>query len=145
MTDSMIALTLTRIEQNDLATFGRIEDTDHQQWCVTLERPWLDNAHDVSCVPAGTYTAHRYASPKRGYDVFMLSGVPNRGDIELHIGNTVADSEGCILLGTMYGVVNGQHGITGSGDAFRAFMRRLQGVDAFTLTIVDPQPTVLAA
>lgn len=142
----MSDLTLQRVEQNDFATYGRIVDAENKQVCLTLERPWVDvngdgiSDRNVSCIPAGSYPARRYRSPKRGYDVFMLSGVPGRGDIELHIGNLPHDSEGCILLGSNFGTVNGQHGITGSAAAFARFMSSMTGIDTFTLHVLDPQP-----
>lgn len=142
------ALRLTRLTQNAFATYGQIVDEENRALCVTLEKPWVDLNQDgisdknVSCVPPGEYPASRYHSPKRGYDVFMLSGVPGRGDIELHIGNTPHDSEGCILLGSNFGDVGGQHGITGSQATFSRFMASLKGIDAFTLTVVDPAEVI---
>lgn len=146
----MTTLTLQRLEQTDLATFGHIVDAEHQQWCVTLELPWVDANDDglsdrnVSCVPAGTYAAHRRLSHLHGgtgrhnYDVFELADVPGRSAIELHVGNLPHDSRGCILLGSQFGLVNGQHGITGSAAAFGRFMDRLKGIDTFTLVIRNP-------
>ena len=134
----MIAFTLPRLEQTAFATFGQLVDEERNVICLTLEPAWRENEHDVSCIPAGAYVARRFHSPKRGYDVFMLENVPNREAIELHVGNTSADTEGCILLGSNLGTVNGQPGITGSAAAFRRFMDRMQGVDTFTLTITDP-------
>lgn len=136
----MNTLTLRRLEMTPFATFGQLSNEEDRFVAATLERPWLDNLHDESCIPAGTYEARRYHSPKRGYDVFMLASVPDREDIELHIGNTAADSHGCILLGSNFGVVNGQRGITGSAAAFARFMDGLRGVDAFTLVVSDPAP-----
>ena len=134
----MTAIALHRLEQTAFATFGQLVDEEQNVVCVTLELPWHENEHDVSCIPAGMYTAHRRHSPKHGYDLFELANVPNRANIELHIGNLPHDSLGCILLGSNLGIVNGQHGITGSAAAFRRFMDRMQGVDTFTLTITDP-------
>ena len=129
----------------DGPTFGRLEDEENAQVCVTLELPWLGNAHSVSCIPAGTYPAHRYLSPKRGYEVFMLDDVPLRSSIELHIGNTAHDTDGCVLLGTAAGLLNGQRGITGSGDAFRKFMNLCAGEQNIVVHIVDPAPPAEAA
>lgn len=138
----MTTLALHRLQRTAFATFGQLVDEEQTVICLTLELPWRDNEHDASCIPAGTYTAHRRHSPKHGYDLFELSGVPDRSNIELHIGNTTADTEGCILLGSNLGTVNGQPGITGSAAAFRRFMERMQGVDAFALTITDPLPLI---
>lgn len=135
-----VHLRLQRIEQTDFATYGHLLDDENKVWCATLERPWLDNAHDESCIEPGSYTAHRRLSPKRGYDVFELDQVPGRGNIEIHRGNLPQDSEGCILLGTAFGAVNGQPGIVESRIAFDDFMNRLHAVNGITLDVLPPSP-----
>jgi hypothetical protein len=134
-------LRLERLSHTDFATYGQIVDDENQVLCLTLEKPWLENAHNVSCIPPGTYAAFRRSSPKRGYDVFELAHVPGRSNIELHIGNLPRDSEGCILLGSNFGTVDGQRGITGSTVAFARFMTRLKHVQGFELEVVAPAPS----
>ena len=131
-------LTLHRMSQTAYATFGRLQDGEDRQLCVTLERPWVDNLHDLSCVPAGTYPIVRYHSPKRGYDVWLLEQVPNRDMIELHIGNVPADTDGCILVGTHFGETIKGYGIVESKAAFDAVMQATNGETAGTLVILDP-------
>lgn len=135
-----LPLRLIRIEQNEHATFGLLQDAEAKQLAVTLELPWKDNAHDVSCVPAGAYTAHRRYSPKHRVEVFELAGVPDRANIEIHVGNFASDSLGCILLGSDFGQFEGERGIVKSRAAFEAFMASMAGVDTFTLAIHDPSP-----
>ncbi len=72
------------------------------------------------------------------YEVFELDNVPGRSNIQIHVGNKVADSEGCILLGTEFGEIDGEHGVIGSRDAFAEFMRLLSGEQNFILTISNP-------
>lgn len=131
-------LTLPRLERNDFATYGQIVDDTQKLLCVTLERPWLDNAPMISSIPAGEFTFHRRLSPKRGYDVFITQDVPGRSDIEIHKGNLPTDSEGCILVGSHFGDLGAKHGIIGSAEAFERFMDRMRGVDQFTLVVVNP-------
>lgn len=135
---SRIALHLRRLSQTDFATYGELLDAEQRLLCVTLERPWLANAHEVSCIPPGVYPAHRRLSPKRGYELFELSNVPDRTHIEIHVGNLPKDSEGCILVGSSFGDLEGHRGVLGSKVAFSRFMRRLRDVDDFTLTVTDP-------
>ncbi len=136
----MKTIRLVRLDSNDYATYGQLIDGEGRQLCVTLELPWKGNAHNVSSIPAGEYTAHRRMSPKRGYEVFELDNVPDRSNIELHIGNLVTDSSGCILLGSAFGLLGEKHGVIRSGEAFRAFMDAMRGVDSFTLVVLDPEP-----
>jgi hypothetical protein len=135
---------LHRLSQTAHATFGQLADPEGVVLAVTLELPWQGNAHTVSCIPAGTYECRRYLSPKRKYELFELVGVPGRSHIELHIGNLPHDSQGCILIGTRFETINGQHGIAESAPAFRRFMEYLHGRDTFSLTIIDPSPDVVA-
>lgn len=140
----MTTIALQRLARTDYATYGQLIDAEQKVLAVTLELPWRNNQRMISCIPAGTYVAHRFPSPKRGYDVFKLDGVPDRDDIEIHIGNLPHDTDGCILVGSNLGVVNGQHGVTGSAAAFARFMDGLKGVDTFSLVVSDPSPGVLA-
>jgi hypothetical protein len=66
--------------------------------CYCLERPWMGNKPLVSAIPAGTYSAHvRYDHPDAWR--IELDNVPGREHVEIHVGNYVFDSEGCILVG----------------------------------------------
>lgn len=132
---------LQRDSQTSERTIGRLETDDGQVVCFTMELSWRDNAHGDwqtgSCIPAGTYPALRFTSPHIGYELFQLANVPDRVGIDIHKGNTVRDSEGCILLGTTRGTLNGMDAVLDSKDAFDAFMASQAGVDRFTLTVVD--------
>lgn len=133
-----VNLHLKRVKQNDFATYGRLYAEDATEICVTLEPPWRDNLKGASCIPAGTYEAARYLSPMRGYTVPCLFNVPGRSAIEIHKGNLPIDTEGCILVGSAFGDLQGQPGITGSKLAFVKLMTEIQNVDRVTIGISDP-------
>jgi hypothetical protein len=83
---------LNRIISTGNGTFGALI-RDDQMFCMTLEPP-------IPKLPAGTYKCELYDSPKRGYKVYKIDfpqedGIP----LEIHIGNTIADTTGCILVG----------------------------------------------
>lgn len=72
--------------------------------CYTLEEPWRNNApgnphaETESCIPEGRY----YCVPHNGArfkNVWRLLNVPGREAILIHAGNTLKDTEGCILVG----------------------------------------------
>lgn len=121
---------LRRIYQSPDVTLGAFGEAGSPPFIVTLELPWKDNAHKVSCIPDGRYNVIRYPSPKRGYDVPMLVGVKGRDSIEIHIGNTVEDTDGCILVGMQYGV----RGIEQSVRAFN-MLKEMLGDEPFILTV----------
>ena len=63
-----------------------------------LELPWLENKRNVSCIPTGIYKINKHISPKFG-DCFSIKNVKNRSDILIHSGNSINDTQGCILVG----------------------------------------------
>ena len=141
--------TLIRHKQDAFATYGRLKDRDGKEVCVTLERPWVDNNDDgkrdrgVSCIVAGTYVVkRRLDSPKHG-ECFELQDVPDATNIQIHAANLPDELEGCIALGTAFGQVQRKKdagplpGIVSSKTAMAAFMRRMEGIDAWTLDVVD--------
>jgi hypothetical protein len=73
-----------------------------EEFCDTLELAWKDNQRSISCIPAGEYKV-RLRLPResatRDYIHLLVQDVPNRSYILVHIGNTTADTKGCILVG----------------------------------------------
>ena len=91
-------LVLIRDTQDEYATLGRLS-VDGNALCHTLERPWMDNRRRISCIPAGVYNGAVQPSPRFKRDLPELLDVPDRDQILFHTGNTVHDTEGCILVG----------------------------------------------
>ena len=69
--------------------------------CYVLELPNLNNQKQISCIPKGIYSVQRITSPKHGLCYEVLN-VPNRSNIEIHIGNYPADIMGCLAVGLDY-------------------------------------------
>lgn len=76
----------------------------------SVERDWLDNKANISCIPAGTYTLTPHNSPKFG-KVYALenkelgvsiSGSTQRTHILIHSANYASQLQGCIALGTTF-------------------------------------------
>ena len=65
----------------------------------TLERPWEDNREGTSCIPLGEYLCEEDTTGV--FKWWALKGVPNRAGIELHQGNRIEDTKGCILVGRL--------------------------------------------
>ncbi len=105
--------------------------------CWTLE----DVLRDVkipgeTAIPAGTYHVILVPSPKRhGLLVPLLRDVPNFTAIEIHPGNTPADTLGCLLVGQ----TRGRGVVGGSVAAFTPLMDKLTAAAApLTIRIEDP-------
>lgn len=125
-------LKLVRVAANSSQTQGVIVWGDVAQY-VTLEPPWKDNKVGVSCIPHGTYQATLHNSPKFG--TTYLIDVPGRSEIITHVGNTVDDTHGCILVGSKFGKIKGQPAILTSKFAVEDMIRRLTYLGAKTLTL----------
>ena len=101
----MKKLTLKRIAKKADYTIGRLEDENGVKICDTLEPKYRDykggelKVPRKSAVPEGTYPVVITKSKKFGKYLPLLVGVPGFEGIRIHSGNTVNDTEGCILVG----------------------------------------------
>ena len=77
-------VSLSRIEISDAGTMGRIA-VDGKFVCFAVERPWLDNRRNVSCIPPGRYDLAYVDSPKFGRRL-EVKDVPDRTHILVHAG-----------------------------------------------------------
>ncbi len=122
-------LTLHRQPSTPAGTFG-ILAVGNDPLCHTLERPWDDNKPRLSCVPAGLYDCVRH-NGSHFQNVWELCGVPGREAILIHPGNSIRDTEGCILVGQeCY-----QNNLLRSRAAIDDLRAKLP--DSFTLEIID--------
>lgn len=129
---NVILQRITPQAQSEKGTFG-VWLIDYKPYFVTLELPWKDNQKGVSCIPAGTYKATKVFSEHFQRQVYLLANVPNRDAVEIHIGNTVKDIRGCIIVGMEYNMTD--YAITSSGVAFDKLMSLMPS--EFDLTICD--------
>jgi len=68
-----------------------------ENFCDTLENPYINNERNISCIPEGQYKV-RLRLPResatRDYLHLLVQDVPNRSYILFHIGNTAKDTSG---------------------------------------------------
>lgn len=134
-------LDLIRVGQSVRGTFGVIRFLS-VPFVLTLERPWQDNAQNVSCIPSGRYRCERVRSPKFGW-TFEVKNVPNRDHVLFHSGNTIEDTHGCILVGEEFSGTWEKPTLASSQRGFTEFLNCLDGVNTFELNVMDaPAPTV---
>jgi hypothetical protein len=101
----------------------------------TVERPWLDNQQNISCIPTGTYQLGRVNSPKFGPGTWEIQDVPNRSNILLHAGNTQNDVSGCLAVGL--GVFGQLQGVSTSRQAIENLYLTLASKITEEITIRD--------
>lgn len=109
--------------------------------CYVLEDVVRDPGTKVfgqTAIPAGTYKVVVDFSPHMQKVLPRLLDVPGFEGIRIHSGNTDADTEGCLLLGTAW---PGGNLITGSRIAFAKVFPQIQAAwdkkDPITITITD--------
>jgi Family of unknown function (DUF5675) len=89
--------TLTREHSTRPGIFGRLEFDG--QVLFTAELPWLNNATNKSCIPAGEYRIRPRWFNQKGYLAIGIDGVPGRSNILIHRGNHPSEVRGCVLVG----------------------------------------------
>lgn len=111
-----------------------------EKFCLTLEHAFEDG--DGNLYPklkrGATYKCvrgiHQLArGPK--FPTFEITGVPGHSGILFHVGNFNKDSDGCVLMGKRLHVENSEHWIDDSHVSFTAFLKALEEVDEFDLTV----------
>lgn len=126
---------IKRVSENKDGTFG-VLIKDSVQFAVTLEKRWVNNYPNESCIPAMTYRCERIISPRFG-ETFEVMYVAGRTHILFHKGNTNRDSRGCILIAESFDYLNGKAAILSSGKGFKEFMSMVKGDNTFELRIID--------
>lgn len=102
----------------------------------TIERTWLNNKRNTSCIPSGRYLCKfmkRSASGKYK-NCYHVQSVQDRSGILIHNGNLASHSKGCIILGIKRGFLNGKRAVLASKSAMSKLARITKKKD-FYLTI----------
>lgn len=112
--------------------------------CRMLELPNRQNQCNLSCILTGDYQVIYLARSASGKykDVYCIVNVPGRSGILIHAGNFAgdrklgrrADSHGCPLPATRFGMLAGQHAGLASRGALVA-LHRATGKEDFMLHI----------
>lgn len=111
-------LKLLRVSNSDIVTQGVIvDDLTGIPLCLTLEEPWRENKRSISCIPVGVYECE-YGQNSKGKGVYHVKDVPGRDFVQIHIGNTTLDIEGCILVGCEFGKYKDLQAVLSSTRAF---------------------------
>lgn len=130
-------LGVLRDEEGDAAREVRGDPT---RLCYTLERPWRDNRLCISHIPPGDYEVR--PDRRKGSHKFRFNDVETRprSAIEIHAGNVVEDTQGCIMVGADVGPMTayGKPHIAIYHSRTTLQWLRAHYPRGFQLTITDP-------
>jgi hypothetical protein len=122
-------LTLRRLALEHDCTLGVLL-VDGIPFCFTVERPWLNNAPNISCIPAASYPVKwvmtQTAGNRNGRGL-GVENVPERNLIRIHVANTADEVKGCIGLGLQRHDFTRGRGVSQSRAALSALMDILEG------------------
>lgn len=114
---------IERFCESPMGTFGRVILDDFQ--CYSVERQWLGNTPNLSCIPVGTYDIIRVPNLKKKGAQWQFVDVPDRSAIEFHVANVASEVQGCIGLGKSLGTLWGQWAVMESADTLLLFNKLL--------------------
>ncbi len=130
-----MAVTITRSPSTPKGTFG-VLSIDGAPVCVTCELPFLNNAPEVSCIPAGNYHCVRHVSAKFPLgNTWEITNVPGRTGVLIHNANDIAQLEGCIAVGSTFGQVNGLPAVLNSVATLAMLNQKLP--EEYDITILQ--------
>jgi hypothetical protein len=118
---------LERFAHTPMGVFGEL--TIDGVTCYTVERPWLDNKPNESCIPEGVYSLELGMYNNGGYPAYEIMNVPDRSLIKMHIANNMNDVVGCVGFGSKLGFYEGLWSVLGSRGAMNGFMKAMDGED----------------
>lgn len=89
----------------------------------TLELPWLNNQHDISCIPLGEYKCTKIAAT-HNIPYEHISIITSRQGICIHSANYYTQLRGCIAVGKERIDINndGVKDVTESMNTFKQLM-----------------------
>lgn len=130
----METYTLLRDYMDTVVTLGNLLRPSGEVLCQTLELAWDDNEPEVSCIPPGIYKCVKHDSARHP-DTWEVTGVPDRSEILIHAGNTINDTNGCILVGNAFGRIDGDSAVLNSKETIKMLRKTLP--DEFMLDVQE--------
>jgi hypothetical protein len=135
MTGAVAEIRITRQLETPRCTIGRLVLSMPPESaiveCYTLELPV-----GAGAIPEGRWATTLYRSPKFRMTLPRIH-VPRRGVIEIHSGNTIADTRGCVLVGDSIDRSSDPAVLLASRAALRRIMHALDLHDGQIWTIVS--------
>ena len=126
--------------ENDLITTASIKAKPFDSYVLpifnssSLERGWLDNKANVSCIPVGEYHCVWEYSPAFDTNLWEIYGVEGRTECKFHASNYFYNLKGCVALGlqvldmdkdTNYDVTSSKNTMVAFHDSLRSMQGKM--------------------
>jgi hypothetical protein len=103
---------------------------DGEYFCFSIEdAERTTKIKGETCIPYGVYPLGTYKSPhfskEYNHDMIWVKDVPGFEFILIHWGNTISDTEGCLIIGDKIGVVNQKDAVLNSRATYLKFYARV--------------------
>ena len=133
-------LVMQRLKVDSTGCFSQISTLAGAPLWVTAEHSYQQpDGTWLPKIPLGVYQCVRGVhelSDLVPFETFEVTPVQGHSGILFHKGNLPEqDSDGCILLGTTFGELNGEPAVLQSSMAFQGFLNLQQGLYSFNLTV----------
>jgi hypothetical protein len=107
-------LVVDRFSPTDTDDIGKLS-VNGEFFCYTMENPDRpEKIKGITAIPEGIYKVGRRISPHFGVMVPWILDVPNFQYVLIHWGNTVKDTEGCLIVGARIGTLDNQRAVLDS-------------------------------
>ncbi len=129
-----MTLTLQRLDYREDGIFSELLKEDGSVLAFTCEHSYNHRPKlylGTFICKRGTHRLH--SGPP--FKTFEVTGVNGHSGILFHKGNTQVDSNGCILVGEEFGVIDDKKSVLRSKEAFATFIAAVSGLDEFTLLV----------
>ncbi len=105
----------------------------------SLERGWLNNKRNISCIPAGKYDLKLEWSPRFQTNLWEIYNVPNRRECKFHAANFTRQLNGCIALGRKRVFLDQDDliDVSSSRKTMRKFHNAMEGHQTAKLHVVN--------
>lgn len=98
--------------------------------CFSIEDAYrTTKIEGETCIPYGTYPLGTRFSPHfsktYNHDMIWVQSVPGFEFILIHWGNTISDTEGCLIIGDKIGIINQKDAVLNSKVTYLKFYNRV--------------------
>lgn len=126
-------------DKQSLGTFHILNELQQPLFAaLSLERGWVNNEPNVSCIPIGSYPVVLEYSPAFDKLLWEIKEVPGRSETKFHSASFWRNLKGCVSLGLRATDIDndGYLDLTNSKDTMKAF-HKVMGSDKRAILIIE--------